>query len=86
MQPIQFKVYFHPCNSFYIILNSVKTNKETIHSSCKESLPAPNPDHLRSQGLLGYVDGSSTEPPSTISDKDDTVVSNLEYTKWKQTD
>ena len=22
----------------------VKTNKETIHSSCKESLPAPNPD------------------------------------------
>ncbi|KAF3970010.1 hypothetical protein CMV_006245 [Castanea mollissima] len=41
---------------------------------------------LRSQGLLGYVDGSATEPPSTISDKDDIVVSNPEYTKWKQTD
>jgi hypothetical protein len=41
---------------------------------------------LISEDLLGYVDGSLLEPPSTILDKDSKSVPNPEYTSWKQMD
>ena len=39
--------------SIYILY--VKTNKETIHSSCKESLPAPDPDQYGKTKFNGTI-------------------------------